>query len=398
MLHDDVQLGSGFSAVVKLATPLQPHPGDPSHFACKVIDKRGLNVDLVKFHDEVAVLRSLHHPHIVRLYDVYETPTHVYLVTQMCEGGELFDRILARGAHTHTEAEAAVLLAQLLDALVYLHARGIVHRDLKPENLLFLRAAPPPSPGPGAQWGGSLFDHLLVSDFGFAANTLTKPRALRASSKLGSLGYSAPEVFSGESYTEACDVWSVGVILYILLAGVPPFVEEREDMQDPFWLYVNEMTERPGRPLQLEGKRWEGRSDEVKALLKGMLEVDPAQRLRAADAMDHPWVKEGRERWEAVQDWWMRKDAQGGEVLGGWTVRERGKTQAKGDAAQMQSMKEVMREIETRRGADTEGVEGKGKGKGEETKETMTDATVLPAGKQRRVKVIKAMSVMMGRH
>ena len=391
--------------MVKLATPLHPSPDRPSAFACKIMPKKGgALLDEGKFQEEVAVLRAIDHPNILRLYEVYETTDTIYLITQLCEGGELFDRIIQRGVFS--EGEAAVLIAQLLDALTYLHSRGIVHRDVKPENVLIERSDPHHlhTPQPSILSPTPLYDHLFLADFGMATNTLTKPRALRASSQLGSVGYMAPEVFSGLPYTEACDVWSVGVILYILLAGIPPFIEDpvgREGLGDPFWLYVNQMTEQPSLPLSLEGKRWEGRSEEVKALLKGMLEVDPSCRLRAADAMEMGWVREGRERWEAVRGWRRAGGKRGagvggGEVMG-WSVRERGKS--KGNAGQMQTMAEVMREIQMRMGTEEDnGVAGEMNGEaqggpsGEETKEE--EELGAKAVTQKRVKMSKAMSVM----
>ena len=373
-IHHDTTLGSGFSSTVKLATSLHAssseHDNEPLQAACKIIDKRTANVDLVKFADECRVLSGVAHGNIVEVYGSYEDETHVYVLTEICQGGELFDVLCERGEKGMDEWEAAPLIAQLLEALAYLHGRGICHRDVKPENCLFLHpyqyadpassptssASPARSPpstaskSPSSRPASSI-PTLKLTDFGFAANLLTKPRALRASSHLGSLGYTAPEIFSSSSYTESCDVWSVGAILHIMMTGLPPYTELADDeRKQPFWLYVNEMHwgERQGQ-VPVGGKAWEGRSDEVQALVRGMLELDVAKRLRATEALQSSWVKEGRERWR-------RANAAAEQAAGdasGWssqTVRERTTSKA---STQM-SMREVMAEIVLRAGQTKE--------------------------------------------
>ena len=434
-------LGSGFSSTVKLGSPLphlHPSPFPQSEYAVKIISKQAANLDLVQFQQEIAVLRSIQHPHVVRLEAAYEDADSVWLVMQMAEGGELFERLLERGAGM-TESEAQVILAQALDALTYLHARGIVHRDLKPENLMFLHpppkavASPPaaspslsphsssasassssassaasssPSLSPFAP-SSSLYDHILLTDFGFATNLMTKPRALRARSQLGSTGYSAPEVFSGQPYTEACDVWSLGVVLHIMMTGLPPFVREEEGRQglgDPFWIYCDEVRkgveEGGGSELETDGRRWAGRSDEVKALVRGMLQVDVGRRLRAADARDSSWVREGRERWEGIKEWWRMKKAAasaatggttGGAVLQGWTMRERGRSK---EVGQMLSMKEVMTEMLERAREKEQDDSQQEEKEGAEQPDSLRELPVQPVKPNRRIARPKAMSVV----
>ena len=378
LIHDDITLGSGFSSTVKLATSLHHSTApEPLQAACKIIDKRTANVDLVKFADECRVLSGVAHGNIVEMYGSYEDETHVYVLTEICQGGELFDVLCERGEKGMDEWEAAPIIAQLLEALAYLHGRGICHRDVKPENCLFLHPYiyndPSSSPSsatsavlsPPASTAKSLSSRpqssiptLKLTDFGFAANLLTKPRALRASSHLGSLGYTAPEIFSSSSYTESCDVWSVGAILHIMMTGLPPYTQLGDDeRKQPFWLYVNEMHwgERQGQ-VPIGGKSWEGRSDEVQALVRGMLELDVAKRLRASEALQSPWVKEGRERWRRAN---AAAEQATGEVAG-WssqTVRERTTSKA---SAQL-TMREVMAEIILRAGQtkDVDGINGK---------------------------------------
>lgn len=329
--------------------------------ACKIIDKRTANVDLVKFADECRVLSGVEHGSIVSVYGSYEDDTHVYVLTEICEGGELFDVLCERGEKGMDEWEAAPLIAQLLEALTYLHSRGICHRDVKPENCLFLHpyhytdpsSSPPTSTSPTRSHPSSAIPTLKLTDFGFAANLLTKPRALRASSHLGSAGYTAPEIFNSSlGYTESCDVWSVGAILHIMMTGLPPYTELGDDeRKQPFWLYVNEMRwgERQGQ-VPVGGKEWDGRSDEVQALVRGMLELDVAKRLRASEALQCGWVREGRERWRRAS---AAAEQAAGEV-GGWssqTVRERTTSRA----TTMLTMREVMAEIVQRAGQTKEG-------------------------------------------
>ena len=398
-IHHDTTLGSGFSSTVKLATSLHHSGADgPLQAACKIIDKRTANVDLVKFADECRVLSGVAHGNIVEVYGSYEDETHVYVLTEICQGGELFDVLCERGEKGMDEWEAAPLIAQLLEALAYLHGRGICHRDVKPENCLFLhpyhysdtssspdtitRSLPTSTSASPLTRASSSIPTLKLTDFGFAANLLTKPRALRASSHLGSLGYTAPEIFSSSSYTESCDVWSVGAILHIMMTGLPPYTQLGDDeRKQPFWLYVNEMHwgERQGQ-VPIGGKVWEGRSDEVQALVRGMLELDVAKRLRASEALQSNWVKEGRERCRRAN---AAAEQTAGEVSA-WssqTVRER--TSSK--SSTQLTMREVMAEIVLRAGQTKEASAKGGKAtEAEESKvgEETDAATDSPASEQ----------------
>ena len=213
------KLGEGrFSEVVH-----GTHVATGREYAVKVIDQTALLEDeeaSAALRIEVDVLkRAARRPHVVALHSVIRTPEATYLVMEKCHGGELFDAIIARGSFP--EAEARPLLRQLLSALAYCHSLGVVHRDLKPENVLFER----PDPGPGNGVGA-----LKLIDFGYAA--LHRPgEPLRGLS--GTPDYVAPEVLSWyegdeadghappaeaqREYGASCDMWSVGVILYILL-------------------------------------------------------------------------------------------------------------------------------------------------------------------------------------
>jgi calcium-dependent protein kinase len=160
----------------------------------------------------MSILKQLDHPNILKLLEIYDWRNYYYLITEMCDGGELFDKI--RALRHFTEKDAAQVMKSILSAVVYMHKLGIVHRDLKPENMLYVDKSPT--------------SNIKLIDFGTArkiqsGKKLTKP--------IGTAYYIAPEVIN-KDYDEKCDVWSCGVILYILLCGYPPFrgVSENEIM------------------------------------------------------------------------------------------------------------------------------------------------------------------------
>lgn len=164
---------------------------------------------------EYEILTKLKHPNIVRLLEYYQDADYFYLVTEYCEGGELFDQIINCGVFT--EKMAAEIIRQILSAVVYCHTNKIVHRDLKPENLLL-------------EYSNKTFEEgniVKVIDFGTSVEHLNPSEKLKA--RLGTAYYIAPEVLRGE-YDEKCDVWSCGVILYIFLCGYPPFNGENDQL------------------------------------------------------------------------------------------------------------------------------------------------------------------------
>lgn len=153
--------------------------------------------------NEINILRELDHPNIVKMYEFFEDEKRYYIVTEICKGGELFDEIIARGKFT--EKDAAVLMKQVLSCVNYCHKNHIVHRDLKPENILLEQ--------------NKDFDQIKIIDFG---TSLLFDSAKSLDEKLGTPYYIAPEVLN-KKYNEKCDIWSCGVIVYILLSGMPPF-------------------------------------------------------------------------------------------------------------------------------------------------------------------------------
>lgn len=195
-------IGRGsFSRVVRVE-----HKKTKQPYAIKMIKIReGKEV----FESEVAVLRKVKHEFIVQLHEVYECAERVYLVMELATGGELFDRIVCRGSFT--ERDATQVMYMVLEGVRYLHSLGITHRDLKPENLLYYH--------PGAD------SKIMITDFGLS-NTRQNAADKTMDTTCGTPEYIAPEILLRQSYTNAVDMWAIGVITHILLSGQMPFADE----------------------------------------------------------------------------------------------------------------------------------------------------------------------------
>ncbi|CAD6341111.1 unnamed protein product [Miscanthus lutarioriparius] len=256
------QLGWGQFGVIRSCSDLVTGEA----LACKSIAKGRLlspdDVRGVKLEIEV-MARLAGHPNVVDLKAVYEDRDSVHLVMELCAGGELFHRLEERGCFS--EHEAAVLFRYLMEVVAHCHSKGIVHRDLKPENILLVSKSPS-SP-------------IKLADFGLA--TYIQP-GRRLSGMVGSPFYIAPEVLSG-GYNEAADVWSAGVILYILLSGIPPFWGKTKSK---IFECIRSME------LRFPSDPWDRVSDSAKELVTGMLRRDPRQRLTAKQVLEHPWMQE----------------------------------------------------------------------------------------------------------
>ncbi|CAG9313942.1 unnamed protein product [Blepharisma stoltei] len=213
-----------------------------------------------KLNLEIDILKSLDHPNIIRIYEFFEDPKRFYIVMEHCNGGELFEEILKR--QSFGEVHAAQIVQQILSAVAYLHDRGIVHRDLKPENILL-------------EERGDILNIKLI-DFGTAV-FLEKNKTIRGA--LGTAYYIAPEVLTGY-YNEKCDMWSIGVIIYILLSGVPPFDGKTDDD-------IIEKVKKGN--YSFAGAAWRNISREAKDLISSLL-CPPANRLTAPAALLHPWI------------------------------------------------------------------------------------------------------------
>ena len=245
---DSKVLGSGNFAQVKKCTNTK----DGTTWAVKIIDKSKVE-DMGDIEREIEIMGAIDHPNVIKMVEVFDEPKKMNIIMDLVTGGELFDRIVEKGSYT--EKEAATVMGTLCNALNYLHDKQIVHRDLKPENIL-LATKEEDAP-------------IKIADFGLARMISNKDMMKTA---CGTPGYVAPEVLQNKGYSSgAVDVWSTGVILYILLCGFPPFYEE----------------ELPALFDQiLKGKYdfpspwWDNISKDAKDLVKAMLTVDPKKRVR----------------------------------------------------------------------------------------------------------------------
>ncbi|XWS33861.1 hypothetical protein CRYUN_Cryun22dG0119400 [Craigia yunnanensis] len=216
---------------------------------------------------EVKLLEALKgHENVVQFYNAFEDDSYVYIVMELCEGGELLDRILAKKDSRYSEKDAAVVVRQMLKVAAECHLRGLVHRDMKPENFLF-KSNREDSP-------------LKATDFGLS--DFIRP-GKRFQDIVGSAYYVAPEVLKRRSGPES-DVWSIGVITYILLCGKRPFWDKTED-----GIFKEVLKNKP----DFHRKPWPTISNSAKDFVKKLLLKDPQARLTAAQALSHPWVREG---------------------------------------------------------------------------------------------------------
>ncbi|KAL8152701.1 hypothetical protein V2J09_010461 [Rumex salicifolius] len=236
--------------------------------ACKSISKRKLRsaVDVEDVRREVAIMKHLPvSSSIVSFKEACEDESAVHIVMELCEGGELFDRIVARGHYT--ERAAAAVMKTIVEVVQLCHNHGVIHRDLKPENFLFSNKKEN-SP-------------LKAIDFGLSI--FFKPGE-RFSEIVGSPYYMAPEVLK-RNYGPEIDIWSAGVILYILLCGVPPFWAESEQGVAQAILRGT---------IDFKRDPWPNISETAKSLVKQMLEPDPKCRLTAKQVLEHPWIQNAK--------------------------------------------------------------------------------------------------------
>ncbi|KAM4123270.1 hypothetical protein ACB094_01G147000 [Castanea mollissima] len=255
------ELGRGQFGVTYLVT----HKVTGEKFACKSIATRRLikGDDIEDVRREVQIMHHLTgHRNVVELKGAYEDRHSVNLVMELCAGGELFDRIIAKGHYS--ERAAAGLCRQIVTVVHNCHSMGVMHRDLKPENFLLL-SKDEDSP-------------LKATDFGLSV--FFKPGDV-FKDLVGSAYYVAPEVLR-RNYGAEADIWSAGVILYILLSGVPPFWGENE--QGIFDTILR-------GHIDFSSDPWPSVSSSAKDLVKKMLRADPKERLSAAEVLNHPWMR-----------------------------------------------------------------------------------------------------------
>ncbi|XP_068543760.1 ribosomal protein S6 kinase alpha-3 isoform X1 [Anas acuta] len=239
------------------------HKASNMEYAVKIIDKSKRDPT-----EEIEILlRYGQHPNIITLKDVYDDGKYVYVVTELMKGGELLDKILRQ--KFFSEREASAVLFTITKTVEYLHAQGVVHRDLKPSNILYVDESGNP-------------ESIRICDFGFA-------KQLRAENGLlmtpcYTANFVAPEVLKRQGYDAACDIWSLGVLLYTMLTGYTPFANGPDDTPEEILARIG------SGKFSLSGGYWNTVSDTAKDLVSKMLHVDPHQRLTAAQVLSHPWI------------------------------------------------------------------------------------------------------------
>ncbi|KYR01992.1 putative protein serine/threonine kinase [Tieghemostelium lacteum] len=280
------QLGEGASCKVYLVTEKRTQ----RKYAAKVIPtykifRKGFSL----ISKEISIVKYLDHPNIIKMYDCFCTEQNVYIIMEYVRGYELFDEIVQR--KYLSELESRTIIHQILNALSYLHTKNIAHRDLKPENIKFLTT--------------DANSPIKVLDFGFARYLSKNDDQENCSQSLpvGTLGYESPEILLNKANNCASDIWSLGIICYILLCGYPPFFSFKSDRSDlttldnsPFWILFNEDTPYLRKSI-LKSKfsfstyHWEFISNEAKDFITQCLIIDPNKRLTSIHGLSHPWFQ-----------------------------------------------------------------------------------------------------------
>ncbi|CAG9323736.1 unnamed protein product [Blepharisma stoltei] len=254
------QIGSGNSSVVHLGVRIQ----DSKKFAIKKVSKKKIQkskINLENLINEIKIMRKLNHPNIIKLHRVYESPHNIYLVLDYVKGGDLYSRILEKGSLP--ESTVIKFSKKLLKVLSYTQSCGVVHRDIKPENILMISK--------------NNDYNFKLADFGLAAEVTNENLTLRC----GSPGYIAPEILRKCSYGVEADVFSAGIILYVLLSGHMPFFSKSAEgvllrNRDCLISYRDEV--------------WKKISKNAINLIQNLTDTQPNKRLTPKKALDHPWL------------------------------------------------------------------------------------------------------------
>jgi len=261
------ELGSGHFAKVRMAQ----RKSDGFKAACKIIKKPKDLKKKALVGEEHRILTKVTHPYVVACYEAFETDDRMYLFLELMTGGELFDRIVEQGHFT--EDQAADVTYKLLSALDYMHKQGVAHRDLKPENMLMTDKS----------------DKAQVKITDFGLSKFFDEQSTMMKTPCGTPGYIAPEVLHMKGYDKQCDVWSLGVIVYILLCGFPPFYADNDA----------QLFERiKNGKYEFLKPYWDPISDAAKDFVRRMLVVDPAKRATCDELMKDPWLDAVRSQQE----------------------------------------------------------------------------------------------------
>jgi len=261
-IDDEEALGEGSFGKVSKAT----HKALACDRAIKAVAKK--KVERSELESEIAIMKLMDHPNVVKLYEVFEDYVHIYLVMEICSGGELLERIVEEDCFS--ERQAAGVMQQVMGGLHYMHRRCICHRDIKAENFLLCV--------PGKRWCPVEKCIIKIIDFGVAKRFASGQKMYTS---VGTPFYVAPQVLHGE-YTESCDLWSCGILTYILLCGYPPFWGDMNTELLPR-IKAGEFT--------FPESEWNVVSDDAKDIVCGLICMDPSARLTAEQSMNHTWIK-----------------------------------------------------------------------------------------------------------
>jgi len=256
------ELGRGAFSVVHVATSKR----SGRKYAVKIIDKKNVGQDMARLRIEIDILTKVKHTNIINLKEVMENDSTLFIITELVTGGELFDKIVELGAYT--EKEAAQLVSRMVQAIDYLHTMNIVHRDLKPENLLLKNSKD--------------ITNVKLADFGLSK--IVSPAGSGGGmmqTACGTPGYVAPEVLTADGYDKEVDLWSIGVITYILLCGFPPFYNENLPVLFEQIMHAD---------YDFPPEYWDQISETAKNFISRLLVVDPSRRMTTKQALEHPWL------------------------------------------------------------------------------------------------------------
>ena len=250
--------------------------------ACKRIPKKNQKDNEIDNNQEIKILYHCDYPNIIKLYEIYEDSDFFYLIFEMCEGGELDDRIIKKieEEKIYSEKEAAKIFKKIIQAIAYLHSNGICHRNLKPDNILFL------SEKNDSDIKLINFSLSKIYSFGKYKNDKNleieeeKENKTRMNKLVGNAYFISPEMING-NYNEKCDIWSAGIILYFLLSGEPPFNGMNNE---EVYSKIKEIK------FNFPDKEWNNISNEAKDLIKKMI-CNENERLSAVQVLEHDWIK-----------------------------------------------------------------------------------------------------------
>jgi calcium/calmodulin-dependent protein kinase I len=267
---------------------------DNSDWAVKIVKREGLSAeDEQSLLSEVAIMEKLHHPNIIRIKEFFDCPRHMYIVMELLNGEQLYQRVVQKGRYT--EPEARIAFRQIISAISHLHGLGIVHRDIKLENIMSVNShafqTHPPFPTfPSSPLSFPLHRYctptegspLKITDFGFAQQL--KPSELLHNA-CGTPMYIAPDMLRRDhsGYGKEVDLWSAGVVLFIMISGYPPFFHEDQ---------VKLLSAIQSGEYEFPATHWDGVTALCKDLIEKLLVVDPSSRLSSSQTEFHPWMIE----------------------------------------------------------------------------------------------------------